>query len=116
MYSFLFEDNFTALVRKGVEINQLLMSNLFCHQFDLESWPQFHTNNETMIMPYDGSIFDLRSSYERVFPELAEDEQFQQRARQNVNYKVYKIKYTVNLLPQMGEEHIKIMDMLGDIE
>lgn len=70
-FSFLFEDNFTKLITKGVNVQPLLTSQLFCHQFDFELWPQFHTIKETMIMPYDGSIFDLRSSYDKVFNELA---------------------------------------------
>ena len=67
-------------------------------------------------MPYNGSIFDIRNSYAEVFEELAKDEPYQEIARQDVNTRVYKIKYTLNLLPKMCDDNAKLMDMLGDSE
>ena len=81
VHSYLFEKNFTTIIRKGVNIEPLLKSDLFCHTFDFEEWPITHTNNKSSIMPYNGSIFDIRNSYADVFRQLAEDEPYQEIAR-----------------------------------
>jgi len=67
---------------------------------DFDGWPGNHTNLERYIRPYNGSLFQIRQQYRNVFPEPefeplkhdGNEEGFDQQ-------KIYKIKYSVNLLP-----------------
>ena len=38
-HSYLFENNFTVIIKRGVKIDHLLQSELFCHEIDFEEWP-----------------------------------------------------------------------------
>ena len=67
VFAFLFHDNFRTLVEKGIKLRPLLSSDIFCHRFDFEDWPLIHYDNSKMIMPYNGSIFQLRGKYKAVF-------------------------------------------------
>ena len=70
--SFLFTRNLGDLMTKGVPIAPLLDSNIFCHNFDFDEWPSTHPNHQTYMEPYNGSIFELRTSYNSIYkdPEL----------------------------------------------
>ena len=98
-------------------MKDLLGSNIFSHQFHYEDaeWPQTHTNPSQMIAPFNNSIFDIRKSYSTVFEALALDLNHQQQARQDQNHAIFKIKYTINLLPSMDiDDGLSLMDLLGD--
>ena len=73
-HAYLFEHNFTAIMRKGINIEELLKSDLFYHTIDFDEWPQTHTIEKTTIMPYNGSLFNLRYKYSEVFEDLAKQE------------------------------------------
>ena len=62
-----------------------------------------------MTRGYNSSIFDLRYSYRKVFPEETFDDS--QDAKGKV--RVYKIKYTLNLLPIIGM-HIQDKKFMND--
>ena len=65
--SFLFRKNFFDLVEKGIPVQALLNSNIFCYNFDFDEWPSAHFDEETYYKPYNLSIFSLRNSYKIVF-------------------------------------------------
>lgn len=56
-----------------------------------------------MIMPYNGDIFDIRRQYGSVFRELVKDRKEEIIAREDPDARFFKIKYTLNLLPQMDK-------------
>jgi len=55
--SFLFYRNLPLIFSKGVNVCELLSSNIFKFNIEEEDWPTSHTNPERVIMPYSGSIF-----------------------------------------------------------
>lgn len=67
--AFLFSKNFHIILEKGIELTDLLSSNVFYYQFDLDEWPSTHTNDVTLIRPYNNSIFSIRQHYLTTFPE-----------------------------------------------
>lgn len=78
----------------GLEVRELFDCKIFQLEFDFDEWPGTHTNDETYLRPYNGSIYEIRNHYQTVFPE----EEFQEAAENVQSDKVYKIKYTLNLL------------------
>ena len=54
-------------MEKGIDVVDLLASDVFNYTFDYEGWPKAHHNDQAMLMPYNGSLFDLRKSYPMVF-------------------------------------------------
>ena len=54
----------------GIEISSLLDSDIFCYRFDFVEWPTTHTNKETQIRAYNGTIFNLRTNYNRLFGDI----------------------------------------------
>ena len=44
IFSFLFSKNLVHLMEKGVEVSNLLNSNIFYFEFDFQSWPSIHEN------------------------------------------------------------------------
>jgi hypothetical protein len=38
-FQFLFKDNFTDILQLEISVNNLLESDIFCHQFDYDEWP-----------------------------------------------------------------------------
>jgi hypothetical protein len=77
----------------------LLDSKVFNVTFDFDDWPGSHPNEENCIKAYNGSYFDIRQMYSQVFPE----EEFAADVKIQDKSKVYKIKYSVNLLGQVGK-------------
>jgi hypothetical protein len=67
-FIFLFQDNLLSLLLKGIAVADLLSSDIFSHMFDADDWPLIHKDNSFEIMPYNGSIFQLRGKYKTVFP------------------------------------------------
>ena len=68
--SFLFKKNVEPIFEKGIEIKDLLDSKIFNMEFEYEEWPGIHMDNQTCRVPYNNSIFKLRSSYDELFPEF----------------------------------------------
>lgn len=105
------------MLEKGIKIAELLQSDIFCHQFDFEDWPLIHSDDSYSIAPYNDSIFQLRGKYSKTFQDIPENEAATKIARDLDNdtlendtveseedrevphFKVYKIKYTINVLP-----------------
>ena len=70
-----------------------------------------------MIRPYNGSIFEIRGNYSEVFEDLAKDLKHQVEARNDTTHQIYKIKYTINLLPCMDvDDNLSLMDLMGDTD
>jgi hypothetical protein len=65
--AFLFFKNITRLMNKGINLSALLGSDIFCYKIRYEEWPTTHWDKEELIMPYNGSIFEIRHAYEAVF-------------------------------------------------
>ena len=108
-------------MEKGIPISELLQSDVFKLDFDYDEWPQTHTNYDKIIQPYNGSMFQLIDKYDQTFgEELAKD-----KYRVTGKKKMYKMKYTLNILPMIGEylqdgklerEGIKLMELCYDSE
>ena len=86
-------------------------SNIFRYDFDYDEWPGTHTNEDCITRPYNESIFNIRQHYATVFPEPdfeeATNEDGSMKDPSIDSSKIYKIKYCINLLPQIGA-HIQI--------
>lgn len=98
------------MMEQGIEITALLNSKIFNVEFDFDDWPGNHPLEDKCIRAYNGSYFDIRLMYDQVFPE----EEFSKNAPITDRSKVYKIKYSVNLLGQCGRYCISNED--GEIE
>mgnify|MGYP006893254200 CR=1 FL=1 len=102
--SFLFSRNLPSMIEKGIEVKELLQSNVFSYSFDFDEWPSSHNNSDEISRPYNENMFMLRKHYKIVFPEedyipmdeIKSDEKLD-------SSKVYKIKYQLNLLPCLGQ-------------
>ena len=66
---YLFKENLSAIISKGILVQQLLDSDVFRMKIEVPEWPQIHTNKEAFLRPYSGSIFKIREKYQKVFPE-----------------------------------------------
>lgn len=83
----------------------LLDSNVFNYEFDLDEWPSTHNVDEEFLRPYNENLFDLRKNYSIVFPEeefLPLEQQEENGGGKTDSSKVYKIRYSINMLPQLG--------------
>jgi len=88
------------IIEMGIEVRELCDSKIFQQEFDYDEWPGTHTNDENYIRPYNGSIYDVRHNYSTVFPE----EEFAELelGGKVQSDKIYKIRYSLNLLPLVG--------------
>ena len=103
--AFLFSRTFPVLIEKGIEVTNLLNSDIFSYQFDYDEWPGTHTNENEYIRPYNRSIFDIHNYYKEVFPEEEFAEIFDSDGNTTSDIetnKIYKIKYELNVLPCIG--------------
>jgi hypothetical protein len=107
--SYIFNKNLPILLEKGIEVHGLLDSEVFSFKFDYDEWPSSHINNETIIRPYNDSFFNIRKHYRTVFHEneFASLEEMKENDDDGPpapidTSKVYKIKYSVNILPGIG--------------
>jgi hypothetical protein len=129
VFANLFKYNFVDLVNKGVQLSELLQSNIFNPSFDFDEWPSTSTDTKKMIKPYNLSIFSLRHQYPVIFRKLWLKEQNKQLAdefggdSQNImeaviqnEEKQYKIKYYVNMLTSMSEEDGQIIEAIANSE
>lgn len=106
--SFLFTRIMIALIEKGIPVHDVLHSRVFLVEFDFDQWPSTHSVKQRLIRPYNMPLFKLRENYRAIFPEPQfnreeHGEGDQDQDNHNKMEKVYKIKYTINLLPQIGE-------------
>lgn len=119
--SYLFLKVFKDLMEANIPVRPLLDSKVFCFSFDFDDWPSTHDNDGSYLRPYNDSLFSLRykSTYESIFPgeefEDIVDEEGNQREDIETN-KVYKIKYTVNILPALSEHCVMEYDEEGKLQ
>ena len=98
----MFLKNLQILVQKDIHIKGILDSKIFNMTFDFDAWPGNHVNNQELLRPYNHSIFHLRYHYNTVFAEKEFSSEVKVGGDLDMS-KVYKIKYQLNLLPQIGE-------------
>jgi len=98
--SYLFRFNFPLLMEKGIQITPLLRSRVFSVVFDFDEWPGNHTREDYEIRPYNFNYFHIRNHYRTIFPEDFYKEDYGQ---DHEHTRIYKIKYSINLLPIIGE-------------
>ena len=100
---FLFNKNLTNIIEKGVSIEPLLTCPIFCYEFTYDEWPSVSTNSTHLSVPYNASIFELRHQYKNCYQKISQEEEQGNQDKKHIDFsKVYKIKYTVNLLPSIG--------------
>lgn len=139
VYSNLFLNNFVDLINKGIKVSNLLGSNIFNYQFDYDQWPGTNSNVKKILRPFNKSIFDLRYQYPSVFRDIwlkDEDRAYSKENAQNraamkrssmgkgakaraveaADAKVFKIKYTLNILPSMSEDEGSIIEALANCD
>ena len=51
--SFLFKKNFPIFIEKGIDVKNLLESNIFNYEFDFDDWPSTHNNDAEELRPYN---------------------------------------------------------------
>lgn len=73
VHSYLFKDNFVKLMDIGVEVTDLLNSNVFVYRFDFHEWPSIHNSNAECLKTYNKTIFELKQSYLEVFSDLEKE-------------------------------------------
>ena len=57
-----------------------------------------------MIMPFTGSMFGLRDQYNKIFGKTLQRKDIQDEVNtSSPTLKLVKIKYTLNILPSIGE-------------
>jgi len=98
-----------SLIEQELEVTELLSSSVFSWNFDLDEWPTSHSCEEELIRPMNESIFQIRKHYKTVFPEdefrIMDDED-----ENGSSGKMFKIKYSLNLLPKIGAYYHKKQD------
>ena len=99
--------NIPIFLEKGISVTALFDSDIFNMNFDYDEWPGAHTNDESILRPYNESLFQIRKHYRTVFPEdefktLQEQKEENEGEEIDVD-KVFKIKYSINILPGVGE-------------
>ena len=113
--SYLFMKNIPILLEKAIEVTPLLASDVFSFKFDYDEWPSSHVNNDTILRPYNDSIFNIRKHYRNVFHEdefksmddMKGDDEDGPAVAIDTS-KVYKIKYSVNILPGVGQHIVDV--------
>jgi len=61
VYAHLFQKNLVDFINKGVKMYDLFQSNIMNYHFDFDEWPATSENDTTVMRPYSGSLFELRS-------------------------------------------------------
>lgn len=92
-------------MERGIKVHKLLKSDVFSYKFQYAEWPADHSNTTTILRPYNGSIFDIRNQYWKLFEDLGnpiDDCGHSHSAR------FYKITYTLNLLPKIERNNFLI--------
>ena len=100
--SYLFRHNLPTIMEKGIENTKLICdeSMIFKIPFDFDDWPGIHTDDETLIRPYNDSYYNVKFHYKSCFPE----EEYDSIDGKDIgDSAVYKIKYSINMLPSIAE-------------
>lgn len=104
------------LFEMDLNLYSLLVSDVFMMEFTFDEWPNTHTNNDKVLKPYNGQLFKLMHRYLDVFPDIEYAPMDSRIGELKLNYqdsssypiekkkkaKMNKIKYKLNLLPQIG--------------
>jgi hypothetical protein len=117
-----------------------LASKIFNHTFDFDAWPATSPDTTKSLKPYSESIFALREMYDDTFPEMYQEDKEREEAKKakaqmegNLSFKklsslgkaaakmagvaedgkVYKIRYTLNVLPSMREDEGRLIAALA---
>ena len=135
VFCYLFEENFVSLIEKGINVIDLLKSDIFFHRLDYMEWPSIHSDKCHAIRPYNGSMFKLRNNYHNIFPDFndqstAESEHLEPDSQSFgvstlkrkithihhhfVEKKIFKIKYNLSIIPSVSEKRVSLMDVLED--
>mmetsp|Transcript_797 Transcript_797/g.992 ORF Transcript_797/g.992 Transcript_797/m.992 type:complete len:305 (+) Transcript_797:467-1381(+) len=104
--SYLFLKNLPDIIDKGIEVKALFDSEIFCYDFDYDEWPGTHTNDSKVLRPYNDSIYVLRRKYKSVFKEKEFEDihESEDGVQKDISSdKIYKIKYSIILLPLIGQ-------------
>ena len=70
VYAHIFEKNLVEFINKGVKMHELFESGIMNYHFDFDEWPATSKNHDTVLRPYNGSLFSLRYAFEQIFPDL----------------------------------------------
>ena len=96
--------NFSSIIEKGVQVSDLMQSDVFQIHLDYDEWPGTHHNDKKMIMPYTGSMFGIRDQYKTIFGKTLQKLDIQDEVNtSSPSLKLVKIKYSLNILPSIGE-------------
>lgn len=68
VYADLFYHNLLEQIDKGVEVIRLFNSKIFYHQLDFAEWPDFHTDDEETLQPFNLSMLQIRMKYNQIYP------------------------------------------------
>ena len=89
----------------GIAVKPLFDSKIFRFVFDYDEWPGNHSNEDSLIRPYNESLYSIRKHYRTVFPEDEFEDIINEDGSQKEGIesdKVFKIMYSINLLPFIG--------------
>lgn len=103
--SYLFLKNISTIMEKGIPVSELFKSDIFVKRIDFDEWPAIHNVQEKFLRPYNGSIYDLRNDYSKIFYEkkfepIEVDNDDPEKKIDST--KVYKVSYFINLTPSIG--------------
>lgn len=65
----MFKKLLAQLLESGIDIQNLLSSNIFIQTLNFETWPTTHTCDDETIRPYHKSLFQLGKNYFEIFHE-----------------------------------------------
>ena len=92
---------------KGLHLHSLLQSKVFDWTFDFDNWPGNHNDDKECIRAFNGSFFDIRENYTKIFPDFNPlDYDHGEIDKQ----KIFKIKYSINLLAQIDMHIVESED------
>ena len=83
----------------------MLDSQIFNYEFDYDEWPSTHHDPSEELRPFNENMFMLRKYYSTVFDEEKYwplEKIRKEKPSLLSSSKVYKIKYSLNMLPQIG--------------
>jgi hypothetical protein len=94
------------LMSKGLVLEPLLSSDIFYKKLEFEDWPSAHSCLDKILVPYNGSLFEMRYNYDEIYPTLGdpineEAQDGEQKAAGGGSSTFYSIAYRVNLLPSV---------------
>ena len=105
----LFRDNLDSIMSMNISIQKLFESKVFYLDLEFDNWPTTHNvvADETMIIPYNGAIFELRDKYDELF---GADFPQSDAVKKGSDDKRYSVRYRLNLLPSLRFDQTKFLD------